>query len=111
PDLLGPALGGLLDALDSAHVGEMARALVEAHAALAGDWSAERAAPAREPVRALHGHTPTALPAGRTRSTITGRQHIITRPTRSAASAVRVFPCSSRTRSRAGAARSPDQSP
>ncbi|KJS51193.1 hypothetical protein VM98_38495, partial [Streptomyces rubellomurinus subsp. indigoferus] len=54
-DLLGPAVGGLRDGLDSGHVGGMARALVEADAALGGDWSGERAAPARERVRELHG--------------------------------------------------------
>ncbi|WP_052707369.1 DUF4132 domain-containing protein [Streptomyces rubellomurinus] len=75
PDLLGPALGGLLDALDSGHVGEMARALVEADAALGGDWSGERAAPARERVRELHGNTRTALAAD-----LVGRMMMCWRP-------------------------------
>ncbi|MFE5585663.1 DUF4132 domain-containing protein [Kitasatospora sp. NPDC056531] len=62
-DLLDPAVGRLLDALDTGHVDAIGAALVEVDTAVGGDWSAERVAPVRERVLELHRNTRAALVA------------------------------------------------
>ncbi|MGW2255709.1 DUF4132 domain-containing protein [Kitasatospora sp. NPDC001660] len=62
-ELLDPAVGRLLDALDTGDVDAITRALTEVDTAVGGDWSAERVVPARERVLELHRNTRAALVA------------------------------------------------
>ncbi|MFH8385897.1 DUF4132 domain-containing protein [Kitasatospora sp. NPDC018058] len=62
-ELLDPAVGRLLDALDTGDVDAIGSALMEVDTAVGGDWSAERVVPVRERVLELHRNTRGALVA------------------------------------------------